>query len=224
MRMQPSAAKARRLRNDTVPARRRRKGSARIRQILDSARAVLAQGGYSQFTMRKIAHHAGLNLGLVHYYFPNRTSLIKALTADIAEGYAQRQARIFTKLSEPMERFLAVVDFSVDDAFAQDIRRLFINLWALLESERSTDDNLLSETYAMERRQFQKLLAPMALPVNKRNLTHRIVILTAMIEGLMLMISTKNESNVELNGIKKSVRALARRLAMDPTLLDDSSI
>ncbi len=50
----------------------------RQERILDAVLALLAAGGISAVSMRAVAHEAGVALGLVGYYYEDKTSLIKA--------------------------------------------------------------------------------------------------------------------------------------------------
>ncbi len=55
-------------------------------QIVEAARLVLIREGSAGFSMRKVAHHAGMSLGHLQYYFPSRAELLDALlSADIEE-------------------------------------------------------------------------------------------------------------------------------------------
>jgi len=53
--------------------------------ILDAAVRLLAAHGISGVSMRAIAREAGVALGLVHYYYDDKTSLIKAALLRIEE-------------------------------------------------------------------------------------------------------------------------------------------
>jgi AcrR family transcriptional regulator len=57
-----------------------RGGDSRTR-ILEAARLVLAERGYSAATMREISARAGVALGLVNYHFKSRRQLLGEVTA-----------------------------------------------------------------------------------------------------------------------------------------------
>ena len=45
-------------------------------RLLTAAEAILAEGGYSAFTMKELAERAGCAVGLAYRYFPSREALV----------------------------------------------------------------------------------------------------------------------------------------------------
>ena len=54
-------------------------------RILDAALALLSEQGISGVSMRAVAREAGVALGLVHYYFDDKTSLVRAALRRVEE-------------------------------------------------------------------------------------------------------------------------------------------
>lgn len=54
-------------------------------RILDAALALLSEQGISGVSMRAVAREAGVALGLVHYYFDDKTSLVRAALRQVEE-------------------------------------------------------------------------------------------------------------------------------------------
>jgi AcrR family transcriptional regulator len=63
------------LRNVPLQARSRE----RVRRILDAADELLAEEGASAFTTNQIARHAGVPVGSVYRYFPDKERIVEAL-------------------------------------------------------------------------------------------------------------------------------------------------
>ncbi len=61
------------------------------RQILDTARGLLIEQGYAQFSLRKIASQIGCSATAIYIYFDNRDALVHAL---IDEGFQMLSDRI----------------------------------------------------------------------------------------------------------------------------------
>lgn len=61
------------------------------RQILDTARGLLIEQGYAQFSLRKIASQIGCSATAIYLYFDNRDALVHAL---IDEGFEMLSNRI----------------------------------------------------------------------------------------------------------------------------------
>ncbi|WP_227353587.1 TetR/AcrR family transcriptional regulator [Haladaptatus salinisoli] len=54
--------------------------------IMEATVWVLAEEGYQNLTLRKVAERAGKNRGLVHYYFESKDDLLRSLLDHILEG------------------------------------------------------------------------------------------------------------------------------------------
>ncbi|HKE70137.1 MAG TPA: TetR/AcrR family transcriptional regulator [Nocardioidaceae bacterium] len=54
-------------------------------RILDAALALLSEQGISGVSMRAVAREADVALGLVHYYFDDKTSLVRAALRQVEE-------------------------------------------------------------------------------------------------------------------------------------------
>lgn len=58
-----------------------KRGILRFEAILSSARSVLAEQGYEHFTVEDVATHAGVPVGSVYQYFPNKYALVAELAS-----------------------------------------------------------------------------------------------------------------------------------------------
>src|SRR5262249_46625150 len=130
-------------------AARSGKGRARIASILAAAESVLIEKDYTQFSLRNIAAAAGIHLANLQYYFPSKEALIHALLAHVVDAYDARYRDRFATLPRmPHPRFVAMLDFLVEDIHERRTRRFFVQLWALLESsDASGRGALLNELY-----------------------------------------------------------------------------
>jgi homoserine dehydrogenase len=54
-----------------------RRGKETILLILDSAKSILIEEGYSKLSMRKVALGAQISVGNLQYYYPNKNDLLK---------------------------------------------------------------------------------------------------------------------------------------------------
>ena len=53
-------------------------------RLLFAAASLIAEKGYSAFTMKDLAEHAGSAVGLVYRYFPSREALVLGIYAELA--------------------------------------------------------------------------------------------------------------------------------------------
>src|ERR1700757_3108376 len=84
------------LRNVPTQARSRE----RLRRVLDAADEVLAQEGSDAFTTTRIAEAAGIPVGSVYRYFPDKQAIVEALAVsywsdfeDLVAGVAETDER-----------------------------------------------------------------------------------------------------------------------------------
>jgi AcrR family transcriptional regulator len=64
-------------------------------RILDAARGVFAEHGYAAGTTNRIAEAAGMSVGSLYQYFPNKDAILVVLVRDhIADGTAEVQAAL----------------------------------------------------------------------------------------------------------------------------------
>ncbi|MCM2393525.1 TetR/AcrR family transcriptional regulator [Streptomyces albipurpureus] len=61
------------------------KADTRRRQLVTAARRVLARQGLAGGTLRAVAAEAGVALGTVHYAFPSKEQLLRAVLEDVVE-------------------------------------------------------------------------------------------------------------------------------------------
>jgi AcrR family transcriptional regulator len=104
----------------------------RRRRLLDAVLRVLASQGIAGVSMRAVAREAGVALGLVHYYFDDKTSLIAAALREIEE----RDLRIVEPVSAPSaeRRLRAALRRVADPEFlTTEYLALRMQLWALAQ-------------------------------------------------------------------------------------------
>lgn len=116
-------------------------------RILDAALVLLSRQGISGVSMRAVSREAGVALGLVNYYFENKTSLIRAALHHIEE---QDVALVEADASaSPDERLRAALRRIADSEFlTTEYLSLRLQLWALAQAH---DDFAQINTDAQKR-------------------------------------------------------------------------
>lgn len=96
--------------------------TARAAQIVGAARTVLAREGVAGTTLRMVAAEAGVPLGTLHYVFPSRERLLRAVLEQITEELA------------------GTVRHSIRPGmgFAEAVSAAFASYWKLVEREPKT--------------------------------------------------------------------------------------
>lgn len=115
---------------DAVAVDTARTSVTKQQQILDAVLAVLARDGISGVSMRAVARQAGVALGLMNYYFADKTSLIAAALRRLGDQDAQ-----LVEPQEglpPREQLVRSLRRVVGDEFLSgDYLALRLQLWAL---------------------------------------------------------------------------------------------
>lgn len=194
------------------PARRNSKETASL--ILKSARHVLMNEGYAQFSMRNVAEHAGVYLANVQYYFQTRDDLVRALMEHTAAGYLTSFDEIRARTRDDrIGRFTAFIDFNLKDTGNPETRRFFIQLWALLST---MDDSgaLLKELYEKNIGQFSDAIQDLVGDVDPAEVRRRATTLSAMMEGLHVVQSAHSGSASEMKRLMTLARDTALHIAL----------
>src|SRR5262245_66307080 len=63
--------------------------------LLDAAERLLVDVGYARITTRALAEEAGVNHGLVHYYFGSNENLLVRALERFTEGLISRQKELY---------------------------------------------------------------------------------------------------------------------------------
>lgn len=104
--------------------------SEKENRILDAVLAVLARDGIAAVSMRAVARQAGVALGLMNYYFDNKTSLIAAALHRLGD----EDARIVvpSELLDAEARLRFALRRATDTEFlTTDYLALRLQLWSL---------------------------------------------------------------------------------------------
>lgn len=91
------------------------RSSATFAVILDSAAHILKESGGAKLTTNRIAARAGVSIGSLYQYFPNKQEIVRALMVrELAAAQARRPASL-DDLDVPLaDRVRALVDWRCD--------------------------------------------------------------------------------------------------------------
>lgn len=72
------------------------RSKATVKVILEAATRVLKERGYEDFTTNHVAERAGVSIGSLYQYFPDKASLLKALYEDHSREMAEAISFVIT--------------------------------------------------------------------------------------------------------------------------------
>jgi len=94
------------------------------KHILEAARAVFAEQGYSQASMRLIARASGISVGGLYLHFRNKEDLYLTFMQDWMKKLNDRTQEALLKIDDPIDAIRAFIMISID--FARWNREIII--------------------------------------------------------------------------------------------------
>ncbi len=165
-------------------------GKATALKLVKTTHELLMEGGYADFSMRNVAKAADVRLANLQYYFPKKEDLILALMHYVGELYENNYIQCLEKVRpDPLERFKAAIAFNLDDIFCLKTRHFFIQFWPLVAIADDYSGKLLNDFYKPQLHQFEELIQELHPKASKADTQQRAEMITALIEGLMVVIS-----------------------------------
>src|SRR5216117_1674224 len=97
--------------------------------LLDAAERLLVDVGYAGITTRRLAEEAGVNHGLVHYYFGSIENLLVRTLERFTERLTQRQRELYAADVPFIEKWRTAMRYLVEE----DVRyeKVWLELQAL---------------------------------------------------------------------------------------------
>jgi AcrR family transcriptional regulator len=191
-------------------------GRKRTANILSAAKSILINGGYSEFTLRRIAREAGMELRHLQYYFNTKEQLLRALLDDVCTFYDQQ---LVTIASDPMheaeQRFLACIDYLLMENEQAESNTIFFELWALACHDEFAE-RAVSELYQHYCDQISSLLKDMDPNASKAERDRKAILIVALIEGLTLFIGHNKLKTGRRSTIRREARDNILKIANNP--------
>ena len=103
--------------------------SAAEEALLDAAERVLVDAGYAGITTRRLAEEAGVNHGLVHYYFGSVENLLVRVLERFTERQIARQREMYAADMPFLEKWRTAMRYLMSEDFAYE--KVWLELQAL---------------------------------------------------------------------------------------------
>lgn len=121
---------------------------ARREQIVASAMRVIAEGGYAQASIAKIADHIGVAKSVVLYHFKTKDDIIEAVVAAVFAAASVAMASAVASATSPAERLSAYIRSNA--AFIDANRVAATALLEIVSGYRSADGMRLDQAASAE--------------------------------------------------------------------------
>ena len=208
-----------------MPAEKRattEKGSERAEWILECAKDVLVEDGFAGLSFRSLAKRAGINVGHVTYYYPSKDDLMTALADYIFDRWERRfQKNLPATISHPAEILRYSVRFMIEENKREKSRTLLLGMWAMA-SHNPAVAAMMVVFYERMQAWVRSIVAELNPGLTERQQYLRAGLITAQIEGLMVLIAPGRPSSMQLMGLEDAAVVQIERLATDPDLAGSS--
>ena len=114
--------------------------SAAEEALLDAAERLLVEVGHARITTRKLADSAGVNNGLVHYYFGSNEALLVRALERFTEGLIERQRELYASDLPFVEKWRTAMRYLVADD--QTYEKIWLELQAMAWNDEGLRDRL----------------------------------------------------------------------------------
>jgi AcrR family transcriptional regulator len=114
--------------------------SAAEEALLDAAERVLVEAGYAAITTRRLAEEAGVNHGLVHYYFGSVENLLVRTLERFTERLIARQQDMYAADMPFLEKWRTAMRYLVSEDVAYE--KVWLELQALAWNQPDVREHL----------------------------------------------------------------------------------
>jgi AcrR family transcriptional regulator len=147
--------------------------------LLDAAERLLVDVGYAGVTTRRLAEEAGVNHGLVHYYFGSNENLLVRALERFTERLIGRQRALYSADEPFVEKWRTAMRFLVSEDSAYE--KIWLELQAL-----GWNDPTLRERLALVNAEWRAVLTEaFAEP-------HRALAISMPLDALVALVITFN--------------------------------
>jgi AcrR family transcriptional regulator len=172
--------------NEKMPT----KGERRRAEIVQISRDILVEEGYEAFILREIAKRAGMKLGNLQYYFPNRESLLAAVITTEGERDREILASMIEAETTP-EAQLSCFCETIIKRWSGSSGRIFTTMM-FLSQNNSVFDAIYKDLYD----HFYSALTPILIRLDpdqkKSTYRQRAMLVTALIDGAPIQVAGKD--------------------------------
>ena len=181
-------------------------GKRRIVTILDAAKKILIDGGYSRLSLRRVASAAGLELRSLQYYFKTKDKLIQALIQSICDAYLERCRSLINDAKDtPETQFTKCIDYLIVDNMDRASNTVYFELLAM----SCHDDNVadpMNRLYLDYRSFISDLILKVRPELSSAAAARRALRIVILLEGLSFIFSANKFSTVQANDISDSLK------------------
>lgn len=165
----------------TTPAREQARTS-----LLDAAESLLVEVGYAAITTRRLAERAGVNHGLVHYYFGSMQEVFLQTLERFTERLIERQRELYGSEEPFTDKWRTAMRYLTEDA---DYQKVWLELQAMAWNDSTMRDRVaavLSQWVGVLRGAFAAGLPELGLDVGAAEVDAVVALVATFNQGVIL--------------------------------------
>ncbi|MFC6310665.1 TetR/AcrR family transcriptional regulator [Paraburkholderia dipogonis] len=208
---------------DMQPATQRNR-ELRIKEILDTARQVLQEDGYTRFATRRVADRVGITHGNLQYYFRTKEELLRtALSAYVSQVMADYIAIASRPGMGAAQRCSALISHIFQNINETDLPKFMVELWAFSWHEGYVAD-LLKDMQARFRGIFVKLLSELHPTLTNEECLVRAAVIGAQMDGMTIFASHGAYTGKDyIEFVRVAKRAVKMLVSASPQMLESEA-
>jgi AcrR family transcriptional regulator len=107
----------------------------RVEEILQAAVALIAEGGSDNLKMREVAQRAGVPIGSLYQFFPDRNALLACLFARHLEGVHDLVRERYAGVTS-LDAFIRASDGLIEDMQRLLAEPAFVDIWIAVQGSK----------------------------------------------------------------------------------------
>ncbi|MEH6709889.1 MAG: TetR/AcrR family transcriptional regulator [Paraglaciecola polaris] len=193
-----------------------RRGKETILLILNSAKTILIEQGYSKLSMRKVAVGAEISVGNLQYYYPSKNDLLKDLLDHSIDEFMNEFERLRVGVNNDPELHLrSIINFIVLDLGNPTTTTFYPELWALANHDEYAD-KLMDQIYARVRLPLEDCITRINPKLSVEQVKKVALFISASMEGMTMFVgngkvwndSIKQMANIAIMSFLQMVKKI----------------
>lgn len=177
----------------------------KVARIVAAARRILEREGPGALNTNRVAKEAGVGVGSVYEYFPDKHAIAAAVLAEVAEGESARILACFEDVAGlPLEDAIREVISVLFHLYCQN-HGLYESLWAIAPVGRTVGDRPGEKVVREVVRQW---LAPHAEALGLDDLDLAVFTVFHLVESLAMQLAAQRDHWSDEACIEQIVRAV----------------
>ncbi|MDE1009730.1 MAG: TetR/AcrR family transcriptional regulator [Paraburkholderia fungorum] len=167
--------------------------------IVEEARRLLQHEGYASFSLRKVATAAGVALGTLQHYFPNRTLLLNAVVTSTVGSFNRTYQEISRYALVGTERLTSLLEQNLRDIFDRGTASFMLEIAALANHEWVVAVTL-ADSYRAYLSLLSRLIGEVGAGMSEQERHVRAVLIASQLDGLLLVLHSAKTVGGILDG------------------------